>query len=726
MFSKCTHWLAIFAMLSTAVPQPLVAQDLSPDLREQLEEMTDILADIADVTSDGADLPGVVLQAVGTDAAALVDYVGSRIAYVPYTGVLRGADGTLRSGYGNSYDQSLALITLLRRAGYEAQILVGPETEGAFSTTRQDFPVPDNNAEVQDLIAELEELTQELVDSGAVDAPPALPEPEVAAFDTTIAPQAAAAAVDLLDLTPVTPTPEAADIYALVRYRQGPSDSWAYADAAKNTVFETLDTEAYLKLNEQVPTEHQHRTKVTVVVESALGSVPVATLEAPSANIADRPISFGFAPSGRVFGVEGISPFDPWQDLVFMSDTLPQSVITLEGQLIPLDVAANAMAGVFKTGAGLLNDAAASLESGEEQMRPLLDRITFRVTTIAPGGQDIRGAERILIDRAGVLEQVEENDEAFVRSTMLAAASGTVMLYSGVSPRTEAEREADQIQALTKFIASLLNDPDDTQFSRFAAEYMNVVLQEALAFFFADETIAVHVSSSVAALRTVSVVTSQSEILEFALMTDILIDGRLAKDVDSALSLAVEAAGREHEIVTRLARTLELPSSRLGSFEALQSAIGNETQPISLSSFVDDMPSNPNYERQAQIDFLLSQEQAGKSISIWPGATPEETVWLEFDQANGTARLASGGGAGNATEKIAVTTLTALALVSALFIGIAKCYNAPGGPKVGCGRCVMGAFVLGIGAPIAASFGVAASVIKAVGFTGGSVLLAVC
>ncbi len=696
MFSKCAHWLALFAALSTALPQPIAAQALPPDMRVQLEEMTNVLADIADATSDGADLPGTVLRAVGSDAAALVDYVGNGIAYVPYTGVLRGADGTLRSGYGNSYDQSLALITLLRRAGYEAQILVGPETEGAFSTTRQDFPAPDNDAEVQDLIAELEDLIQDLVDSGAIDAPPALLEPDVAEFDPTIAPQAAAAAVDLLNLSPVTPTPEAADIYALVRYRHGPSDPWAYADPAKNVVTEDLDTNAYLKLNDQVPSEHQHRTQVTVVVEAAQSSVPVATLEAPAANLGLRPMSFSLVPTDMILAAEAGLTFAADQDLVFASETLPQVVITLEGDVIPIDLAASAYAGVFQTGADLMGGASNLLDTGETAARPLFDRILYRVTTISPGGADMRSAERVLIERRIVEELIEDDDPNALRSALLAAASGSVLLYSGVAPRVPYERDAAHLRNLSSFLTVFLDDTEIGSVSRAATSLSDMFMHNALAELVTDMPTAAHRSSSVAALRTMLLATPDSEALSFSLMTDILIDGRFASDPIDALTNAVEAAMREDAFVNHLSKSLDLPDLPYGSFDALQTSVDQRNSPITLAAFLEQTPAEQDVERSAQIAFLEAQHAAGNAIAIWPGTTATETVWLEFDPKAGSARLASGTGAGQSKTEYAAVLIPIVVGAVIAAIGIKKCGDGPAGKFRSCANCEIAGFAIGV------------------------------
>jgi hypothetical protein len=65
---------------------------------------------------------------LGSDPATIFHFVRDEIRFEPYTGVLRGALGTLLCRAGNSLDRSLLLAALLQKAGLTTQIVSGQLT----------------------------------------------------------------------------------------------------------------------------------------------------------------------------------------------------------------------------------------------------------------------------------------------------------------------------------------------------------------------------------------------------------------------------------------------------------------------------------------------------------------------------------------------------------------------------------------------------------------------
>ena len=64
-------------------------------------------------------------RALKNDPQLIFEYVYNNIEWQPGWGVMKGALGTLLDGSGNSFDQSMLLIALLRQAGFTASYVLG-------------------------------------------------------------------------------------------------------------------------------------------------------------------------------------------------------------------------------------------------------------------------------------------------------------------------------------------------------------------------------------------------------------------------------------------------------------------------------------------------------------------------------------------------------------------------------------------------------------------------
>ena len=78
-----------------------------------------------------------VVDQIGIEPADLFAWVQANVAYVPYLGALRGAEGVLMDRVGNSLDQSMLLATLLTDAGYPTRLahanLPAAEVDGLWA-----------------------------------------------------------------------------------------------------------------------------------------------------------------------------------------------------------------------------------------------------------------------------------------------------------------------------------------------------------------------------------------------------------------------------------------------------------------------------------------------------------------------------------------------------------------------------------------------------------------
>lgn len=79
--------------------------------------------------------PDSIVAGVDGDPVALRDWVARETDWVPYLGTLRGSDGVLADGSGNSLDRSILLADLLVRAGHDvglARATLTPELSSAL------------------------------------------------------------------------------------------------------------------------------------------------------------------------------------------------------------------------------------------------------------------------------------------------------------------------------------------------------------------------------------------------------------------------------------------------------------------------------------------------------------------------------------------------------------------------------------------------------------------
>ena len=66
--------------------------------------------------------PQYIVDEIGIDPGDLFTWVKANVAFVPYLGALRGAEGVLMDRVGNSLDQSLLLASLLAGAGFAVRL----------------------------------------------------------------------------------------------------------------------------------------------------------------------------------------------------------------------------------------------------------------------------------------------------------------------------------------------------------------------------------------------------------------------------------------------------------------------------------------------------------------------------------------------------------------------------------------------------------------------------
>lgn len=102
----------------TAAPGPLQPNDVADRLEMTFDAMSRVEARIPRDSFD----PDAIVASAGRDPAALLAWVRSETALVPYRGQLRGPIGVLLDRVGNSLDRSLLLFELLKRSGQDVRL----------------------------------------------------------------------------------------------------------------------------------------------------------------------------------------------------------------------------------------------------------------------------------------------------------------------------------------------------------------------------------------------------------------------------------------------------------------------------------------------------------------------------------------------------------------------------------------------------------------------------
>lgn len=352
----------------------------------RLDEFMDLIEELrSHIDRSQFDLDAL-LDKLDYDAENLVDFVTNEIHFEQYSGLLRGAQGTLMSRAGNSLDQSVLLARLLKDAGYEARVVRGRlplETANELfdqsavsrpdvdlflnaSAARQIFTrlnvlvgIPEVEAEIT-----LQELTGYGSD-GATDLRAATRQEA-----RSIQRKLASAGIDLGSNDALHEIRQEAQDYFWVQYRLDTS-SWkrvhpAFGSGRPASKIET--TEVY---SEIIPAVLQHRLTLQVFLERAVGdSVETVALtdrwDRPAANLIEAPVVFSntpVRPPGAVGSLEEIftqsDVFVPSINGVAASDL----AFDISGNTIPMMAVQAAASELFRTVSAKGDQATSALES---------------------------------------------------------------------------------------------------------------------------------------------------------------------------------------------------------------------------------------------------------------------------------------------------------------------------------------------------------------------------
>lgn len=306
--------------MQAATPTPAPTTTSADPLETLVKNLPTIKKLIAKIEQqiDGSqvDVDELALALDG-DAAALVDWVRTNIAFEQYPGLLRGTRGTLIGRAGNALDTAFLLAHLLDSAGYEARIVHSTLPEAAARTLVAQMMAPQSPAtaigDETALTALLVELGQAFglseseskADLTAALAPDATADPALAAaqqdaafIQTTLAD----AGVTLGDATALDAVITEATDYFWVQYRLSAGAPWRAAQPAfKDPALAPKRLPVIETFFEEVPPALLHRIRIQVTLEQKVDdqlatAVIMPPWEQPVAALVGQPLIYRNSP----------------------------------------------------------------------------------------------------------------------------------------------------------------------------------------------------------------------------------------------------------------------------------------------------------------------------------------------------------------------------------------------------------------------------------------------
>lgn len=433
---------------------------------ERLEETMGLVAQLQDSLDRRLfDLDELAFDLAFEEPEGLRDWLSEHIAFQPYRGVLRGAEGTLISGAGNSFDQSLLLETLLRHAGYDTRIKVGELNEAdARSLLATTEAAPDDGAWREVAGEVLDELDGQTGESGLDHAAVAsalrqLLEPthvdadlldraELAAGQLTSALEAHGTRLGTDQA--VTELLQAAAEYAWVEYRLGENAEWTALPTSLPAGI--MLPEPHTEFLGDIPGEYVHRLRIEAFAESKEGDslkvnpvmgrweMPTAYLNGQIVSYANAPSALGeLGPGASIGDILDASDFF----IPYVNDSMAAGAMAfdLEGSILAPMAATDQAAGVFRNVRDGFMGALGALSSiggsDDDDAAPALALTAFWIeyTLVAPG--EIETVHRRqLVDMIGADERAaggsafngdsrEEAELSLMREERLMAITGS-------------------------------------------------------------------------------------------------------------------------------------------------------------------------------------------------------------------------------------------------------------------------------------------------------------
>jgi hypothetical protein len=410
-----------------------------------------------------------LIEELDFDPAQIVQFVSDEIYLELYSGSLRGALGTLLARSGNSLDQSILLATLLKNAGYDAQISRGTLDDDDVSLLIKQLGIERRSLNPIGDSAQFEKVIDEIVaffgldETGARESlhgyfapqqrsPSSLPRDSQPYNDINEQVRFLTEILKVNNIELGNPSfhsqfrSESRD-YFWVRYRAGPSETWRDIHVAFGSNTEPSSSISPIEVfTESIPENLTHKVRIEAYVDRRWGggveTFPVmAAWERPASNLIGESVYYRNHPDGfrypEGWSQEGFSSAVRLSTTFYpmLNETLADGamVFDLLGNVVsPGDMSAP-QAGVFRTVGSKAGKAAGILsgigkpeaEIQEEGPTQALLRHWLRITTIAPSGEE-RAYVRVLAEaKDNGTEQDFKFKESLIRQMVIAVSVGS-------------------------------------------------------------------------------------------------------------------------------------------------------------------------------------------------------------------------------------------------------------------------------------------------------------
>lgn len=691
------------------------------------------------------DVDELGLQLAFEDPEYITAWVKETLRYEAYAGLLRGPQGTLVAGAGNALDQSVLLARLLGDAGLDARVVLGELTDADASTlvmsmfeagpaglaAGEGAEAADGGGEAAD-DAQLARLaaaagTDQATLAAAAKELAAIELQDLDAFHDALAHAQALLAEMDRPLTRVATTDlvTEAKAYAWVEYRLVESDPWVATHPAWPVGVAAPEVAQTRVLTEDVPPELMHHLRIEVTIERKRGDrFETAALmrpwQRPVANLLGHTIVIG----NTALGADGATDLAElgagMADSAFYAPVLNGSLapgamaFDLNGVLVPPDAAANAMAGVFQTGAERVGDAIGALgamggdEPADEQFVLTAQWIDF--VLVAPGGEETRH-RRTVFDRrpataraAGTGELLDESkllENLISTYTVMTTGGGVSSAYVASQLLEQAEFHLDVMDSLAASRAADADVDEDVALLEALADY---VPKDHLTLFAASDAVngvlrgvAYRAEPAVVALVGTMTPTADAsirsgvDIIANAKRALHLVEGVVHYDVEGAVF-----AGAWDTVVERdfLASRAQDPVNAAGRVGATELSV--LTQADLAGSGLEHVPPHALTAVRNDLSngYVVMVPATGASGATGAGAgavAAEDWHYWRVDLATGETLGMDSAGRGAALTEFQVNLIVGLVVNSALAIpGIAQCVGSSASWQCYCDVVVFG------------------------------------